>query len=147
MKPGEEMRDKIAEILYKSIYPDEKTSEMEKYADKILVNMVLTQADEILALFPSLEHDTRYVQSIFLVCHMTKLQADKEPDTENLRDSGMIGCEADNVMFIWRKKSKPQEAILKISKARRTGVMQEKIELVKVGNYLEELSYRREAKE
>jgi len=86
----------------------------------------------------------RYVQSIFLICHMTKLQADKEPDTENLRDSGMIGCEADNVFFIWRKKSKPNEAILKISKARRTGVMQEKIELIKVGNYLEELSKRRE---
>ena len=86
----------------------------------------------------------RYAQSIFIICHMTKLQQDKEPDTENLRDSGMIGCEADNVFFIWRKKSKPQEAILKISKARRTGVMQEKIELIKVGNYLEELSKRRE---
>jgi len=80
----------------------------------------------------------RYVQAIFLVCHMTKLHEEKEPDNENLRDSALIACESDNVFFVWRKKTKPQEAVLKISKNRRNGVMHKKIDLIKVGNFLEE---------
>jgi len=80
----------------------------------------------------------RYVQAIFLVCHMTKMHEEKEPDNENLRDSALIACESDNVFFVWRKKSKPQEAILKVSKNRRNGVMQKKIDLIKTGNFLEE---------
>ena len=80
----------------------------------------------------------RYVQTIFLVCHMTKIQEEKEPDNDNLRDSALIACEADNVFFVWRKKTRPQEAILKVTKNRRNGVMQKKIDLIKIGNYLEE---------
>lgn len=84
----------------------------------------------------------KYVQAIFVISHMTKVVQDKEPDIEHLRDSALTGCEADNVFFIWRKKSNPQEAILKISKARRTGAMNKKIHLIKSGNFLGELNNR-----
>ncbi len=86
----------------------------------------------------------RYTQAIFLIAHMTKVKEEREPDTEHLRDSGLIGCEADNVFFIWRKKSDPQRAVLKITKHRRNGVMGKKIDLIKVGNYLYEEEKRHE---
>ncbi len=89
----------------------------------------------------------KYAQCIFLIAHMSKIKEEKEPDTEHLRDSGMIGCEADNVFFIWRKKSNLQESVLKISKNRRCGQMGKKIDLIKIGAYLEEKSNRRDEEE
>ena len=65
---------------------------------------------------------------IFLVAHMRKLQYDKMPEIDDLRDSSFVGQEADIVMFLKRKyegKGEQQvatnQALLSIAKNRRTG--------------------------
>ena len=67
---------------------------------------------------------------IFLVCHLTKLDLEKEtPSLNDLRDSSFIAQEADNVMIIFRptisKKGQPAEldatSVLSIVKNRRRG--------------------------
>ncbi len=74
---------------------------------------------------------------IFLVCHIRKLQSRdnegniRKPSIEDLRDSSMIGQEADYVMLLWRKQDKKlsmpdnpvwtNEATLSLQKNRRTG--------------------------
>lgn len=68
---------------------------------------------------------------IFLVSHMRKLQYDKMPDIDDLRDSSFVGQEADIVMFMKRgdqkqtkeeaEKDEKNPATLRIAKNRRTG--------------------------
>jgi len=73
----------------------------------------------------------RYNIAIFLMAHLEKTKADIEPDVGNLRDSSFVSQEADNVFLIWRKKKNPTQAVLKVCKNRRLGVMNYKCHLEK----------------
>ncbi len=39
---------------------------------------------------------------IFIIAHTTKIKFDQTPELSDLRDSGMIACEGDFVLMIWR---------------------------------------------
>lgn len=87
---------------------------------------------------------------VFIVAHMTKIPPNEEPSISHLRDSAMVGCEADTVLVIWRQFSSDKfgqlaggsnnEALLKVEKARRVGTMGYKINLLKDGSKLTELN-------
>jgi replicative DNA helicase len=85
--------------------------------------------------------------ALFLICHMVKAAPDHEPQAGDTRDSGMIECEADNVIAVWRDKSTPNsnKSKLKIIHNRRMGVFDKVIELEKVGPYLREVDKTHEA--
>jgi replicative DNA helicase len=80
---------------------------------------------------------------VFIVAHMTKIPPNEEPSISHLRDSSMVGCEADTVLVIWRQFSEDtygklsgltnNRATLKVEKARREGTMGYKINLIKDG--------------
>jgi len=82
--------------------------------------------------------------TVFLVCHIYKLPLEIEPSINHLRDSSFVGQEADSVIMIWRrfdlnsygKKMDTMDqglAMAKVEKARRSGVMNKKIKLVRQG--------------
>ncbi len=79
--------------------------------------------------------------AIFLLAHTEKIKNDGEPDVRSLRDSSFVGQESDNVLFIWRKKDSDNEAILKIAKNRKNGVMNKKIGFIKIGQFLKEMAH------
>lgn len=83
----------------------------------------------------------KYNICMFIIAHTGKVKEDKELDNESIRDSSFVAQESDNVFFIWRQKTNPQQAVLKIAANRRNGVMNKKISLIKVNDYLEELEY------
>lgn len=82
--------------------------------------------------------------AVFLIAHVAKSKQDTEIDIGDIRDSAMVGCESDNVFFVWRKKGTDSEAVVKIAKNRRCGIMGKKINLMKVGNYLREVEIDRQ---
>jgi len=86
----------------------------------------------------ALKHDI----VIFLLCHTTKSQ-DKVPSIEILRDSSLIGAEADLVLMVWRieddlKKGEMNLSGVIVEKARRTGAWKKKIKLIKRNGLLEQ---------
>ncbi len=85
----------------------------------------------------------KYNICIFIICHTHKTKLDKEPDFDDLRDSSFISQESDNTLMIWRNRKKKEtsdgEAYLKICLNRRQGVMDRKILLKKVNNFLVEV--------
>lgn len=74
---------------------------------------------------------------IFLVVHTNRTDANDEPTNRSLRDSGMIGKEADTVLFIWRLDTE-NHAMLKGTKARGSGKKNFKVHLIKQGPFLKE---------
>jgi len=81
----------------------------------------------------------------FLIAHMIKTTADKEPERGDIRDSSFIEQECDNTLAVWRsKKNGSTNAKLKIIHNRRNGVFDKIVELHKVGPYLRELEDKRE---
>lgn len=72
---------------------------------------------------------------IFLVSHTTKQEMDKTPSVADLRDSGLIACEADSTLMLWRpldRKTKEfvgEETILSVENHRRTGAMKKMVKL------------------
>ena len=69
---------------------------------------------------------------IFLISHLTKTNFDEEPGMDDIRDSSFIYQDAHKVLLIWRVSKNGEynnEAILKICKDRRSGVMGKKIGL------------------
>ena len=77
--------------------------------------------------------------AFFLLAHTNRMKLEGEPDIDSLRDSAMVGCEADNVFFVWRRKGTDNQAVLKIAKNRRFGIMGKKVHLQKQGKYLVEV--------
>lgn len=75
---------------------------------------------------------------IFLIAHTVKTKIDPTEglDMADLRDSGMIAAESDNVLFIWRTTKPDNGAILKIAKDRKNGNLGKMIRLVKTENGL-----------
>ncbi|KKL68503.1 hypothetical protein LCGC14_2124350 [marine sediment metagenome] len=70
---------------------------------------------------------------IFLMCHFKKSGFDKEPDDSSFRDSSFIAQESDVGLILWRvrKKTTPNDAVLKVCYSRRTGAFERKISLCK----------------
>ena len=76
-----------------------------------------------------------YDVAIFLLAHLMKTKLDCEPDNDSLRDSSFIAQEADIVLMIWRKQNKQtkeftNEAIIKITKNRREGLIGKMIPVI-----------------
>ncbi len=85
---------------------------------------------------------------IFLMCHMTKLEPEKEPSSYYCRDSSFIEQESDTVFIIWRSREVDNLAHVKVEFHRRTGVMEKRFELKKQGNlFVEETDGRYGEKE
>ena len=70
---------------------------------------------------------------------MRKTSFDHEPGLNDIRDSSFIEQDADNVLYIWRLTNTEYEAVLKIAKNRRMGMINKKIPLMKQGYYLVEI--------
>ena len=78
--------------------------------------------------------------AIFILAHTNRGKTDSgEPDIFSLRDSSMVGCESDNVLFVWRLVNTPDQAMIKVSKNRKFGVYNFKVKLQKQGKYLREV--------
>lgn len=77
---------------------------------------------------------------IFLLAHMAKTK-NEEPMKGDVRDSGMIEQEADNVFYIWRHLTKDNAGMIKIVKNREHGVFNRIVHVVKEGDYLVEDIY------
>lgn len=101
-------------------------------------------------------------QVVFLICHQQSIGDDKEPSISSIRDSSFIGQESDTVFIVHRLPDKTHEvvqtgitrrekkkidpsqytydlgqAMVKIDKARRTGVYRKKLHFQKKGPWLE----------
>lgn len=76
--------------------------------------------------------------TIFLMCHMAKLDPYQEPSDDNIRDSSFVSQESDAGIMVWRNVQSDNEAWLKVCFHRRTGVMDKKVGLVKVDGLLME---------
>ena len=84
---------------------------------------------------------------VFLIWHLKKPQ--EEPTIESLdksmlRDSGMLACELDTLLFNHRESKseglvQTDEGYLKVDCTRRTGIYKKYIPIKKVGNYFEEV--------
>jgi replicative DNA helicase len=87
---------------------------------------------------------------IFLLHHIVKgkLEEGEQIGSYLLRDSSMVSQTADTVFFIWRKEEKDgcgqktgrmtNQSVLKITENRAFGVMNEYVDLIKIGPFLEE---------
>ena len=73
---------------------------------------------------------------VFILCHFQKIPLDKEPDHTNIRDSSFISQESDTGLVLWRVKNSENHAWLKVCYSRRTGVLERKIPILKVGKIL-----------
>jgi len=77
---------------------------------------------------------------IFLLCHTQKGASEETLSYESIRDSSFISQESDSVFMIKRIPDKGEtRARLFVEFHRRTGILQKKVELIKVKNYLVEL--------
>src|SRR4030067_1114372 len=76
--------------------------------------------------------------TIFLMCHMAKLDPHTEPSDDGIRDSSFISQESDCVIMLWRDVKTENEAWAKVCFHRRTGILEKKIRLVKVNGLLHE---------
>lgn len=83
----------------------------------------------------------KYNIAIFIIAHVQKMTDLKvaEIDNDHLRDSSSVAQEADNVFFVIRSPKEDNLAKLKITKNRWQGHRNKIIELVKIGNYFEEV--------
>lgn len=71
--------------------------------------------------------------TIFLICHIEKIEEDKKPKLNHIRESGLIGAEADKIFMVWRKKKKKQDDISETNLSvvdRQTGVLGDQFSLV-----------------
>lgn len=74
---------------------------------------------------------------VVLIVHTNRSEAAEEPTIRSLRDSGMIGKEADTVLFIWRLDDS-DDAVLKVAKCRATGAKNKRVNVTKIGPFLKE---------
>jgi replicative DNA helicase len=78
---------------------------------------------------------------IFLLAHTTKGKQEENISYESIRDSSFIRQESDCVLMIKRMPEVSENAArLKVEFHRRTGVLEKKIDLVKIGGILAERS-------
>ncbi|RJQ29187.1 hypothetical protein C4571_02005 [Candidatus Parcubacteria bacterium] len=83
--------------------------------------------------------------AMFLICHMVKVAPDHEPQAGDTRDSGMIECECDNLLAVWRsKKQGSTQSKIKVILNRRLGVFDYVVTVAKQGPYLREIEQRQQ---
>lgn len=75
--------------------------------------------------------------AMFLIVHTNRSEGQEEPSVRSLRDSGMIGKEADTVLFVWRL-DEDDRAIVKLAVTRGSGMKNKKVQLIKRGPFLKE---------
>ena len=78
--------------------------------------------------------------TIFLICHMRKLDPFTEPSDDAVRDSSFVAQESDVGLMVWRDLETEDQAWLKICYSRRTGVLEKKVKLIKADGLLKEFS-------
>lgn len=71
----------------------------------------------------------------FLVAHTVKAKQDHEFGLGDIRDSGMIEAECDNVLYIWRNQKQENSSVVKIAKNRKMGFIDKKIPLILTNEY------------
>jgi len=76
--------------------------------------------------------------TIFLMCHMQKLDPYTEPSDDNIRDSSFVSQESDCGIMVWRDIRTESEAWIKVCFHRRTGVLEKKIKYLKIDGLLRE---------
>jgi replicative DNA helicase len=83
---------------------------------------------------------------VILIWHLykTKIESIDDLDKEQLRDSGMIACEMDSLIFTHREvksdgMTQLEESYLKLDVTRRSGAFKRVIPIKKVGPYFEEM--------
>lgn len=86
---------------------------------------------------------------VFLISHVTKLKFEEEPSENDIRDSSFIAQEADGILMVYRclepgKSEKDSDgygnaARVVVCKARRTGVLRARVELMKKGDDMMEV--------
>lgn len=82
---------------------------------------------------------------IFILCHTVKGKSDDNLSYESIRDSSFVSQESDSVFMIRRTPNKGEDtAEMRIEFHRRTGVLEKKVKLKKVGRYLQEVVERPE---
>jgi len=67
---------------------------------------------------------------LFLIAHTVKTREEREFVLGDVRDSGLIEAEADNVLYIWRDKKHDNVSVLKVAKNRKHGIVEKKIPLI-----------------
>lgn len=78
---------------------------------------------------------------IFLLCHMKKIESDKEPTDYDIRDSSLVSSESDSGIILWRLVNTDNQTMVKIPYSRRTGVLEKKFQLAKIDGLLREADY------
>lgn len=82
---------------------------------------------------------------IFLICHTTKTNPDKELDLGDARDSSFIEQESDAVLYVWRDKTTENRSIVKVAKNRKRGKIGNIIGLhYENGRYFESMEFSEE---
>ena len=77
--------------------------------------------------------------TIFLMCHMAKLDPYQEPSDDNIRDSSFVSQESDAGIVIWRNVQSENEGWVKVCFHRRTGILEKKIKCLKIDGLLQEV--------
>lgn len=86
---------------------------------------------------------------VFLVAHLGKITFNNEPEESDIRDSSFVSQEADGTIMVYRRLEKGKKATdenaftnkarIKICNARRSGAMQKRIDMLKLGeDFVEE---------
>ncbi len=83
---------------------------------------------------------------IFLLCHTVKGKQDGTLSYESIRDSSFVSQESDTVLMVKRTPENGDNAArLRVEFHRRTGALEQVVELVKVGGLLHERTHDRPA--
>jgi replicative DNA helicase len=81
----------------------------------------------------------KYNIVFFLIAHTQKVKHDADLDNDLIRDSSFVAQESDSVIFVHRLINTDKQAILKITKNRRFGIINKKIKIIKVNGFLKEV--------
>ncbi len=76
---------------------------------------------------------------IFILCHLRKINPNKDPTDGDFRDSSLIASESDTGLLIWRTPDVENEAMLKVCYSRRTGANEQKVRMIKIEGFLREV--------
>lgn len=109
------------------------------------MNMVQNTSLVLGAILRSLKQDVAVPLDIavIIVAHMRKIDPSlTEPELHLIRDSSFCAQEADIALAVWRIKEESGEygtrAVVKVLKARKTGLCGRKFRFIKSGRYLEQ---------
>jgi len=76
---------------------------------------------------------------IFLLCHMRKVDLEKEPTDADVRDSSLVSSESDTGLILWRLVDTENQAMVKVAYSRRTGVLDKAFKVAKINGLLREV--------